>query len=191
MISVFARIVGMIGIAAALAGAISGTALAEPRKHVPAAPSASAPAPVAQVPAEIIVLHATNAAGAGGIDPRIGPMRQLQLPPFSAYNTYRLLARHALTLSASQPGTTALPNGRVIRTVLKALLPDAKYRVSASISRPRADADKEESFLRLLEVTAKSGETFFVAGQSFRGGMLVLGIRVGAPVQPPVAPPKP
>ncbi len=174
----------LVGAATAAAGA-PGKAT---KKPTPAASSSASAAPAAQIPAQIMVLHATNTGG--GIDPRIGPLPQLKLPPFSAYNTYKLLGRNAITLTTALPDTTTLPNGRVLRTVLKAVLPDQKYRVSASISRPRDDKAQEDTFLPLLEVTAKSGETFFVAGQSYRGGILVVGIRVG-PEPAPAPPPEP
>lgn len=191
------RYAGAFVVALALVGA-STVAAGDPgagakRPNAPAASasasSSASDAPAAQVPAQIMVLHATNTDG--GIDPRIGPLPQLKLPPFSAYNTYKLLGRHAITLATSRPDTTTLPNGRVLRTVLKAALPDQKYRVSASISRPRDDKAREDTFLPLLEVTAKSGETFFVAGQSYRGGILVVGIRVGPEAATPPPPPPP
>jgi len=144
------------------------------------APSASASADAGvqepKVPAEVMVLHATNTGG--GIDPRIGPLPQLRKPPFSAYDTYKLIARNAITLTPSHPDSTTLPNKRVLRTSLSAVLPNDRYRISTSISQPARDAGTH-SFLPLLEVTAKSGETFFVAGQSYQGGILVVGIRVG------------
>ncbi|MCU0693044.1 MAG: hypothetical protein MUF54_16745 [Polyangiaceae bacterium] len=131
-----------------------------------------------EIPGEVMVLHATNTDG--GIDPDLQRLPQLRKPPFSAYNTYRLVSRHAVVLGTARPdSTTTLPNGRVLKTTLKAVLPDARYRVAASISRPKSDKDDEGSFLPLLEVTARKGETFFVAGQSYRGGILVVGIRVG------------
>jgi hypothetical protein len=136
-----------------------------------------------EVPAQIMVLHATNSGG--GIDPELQHLTQLQKPPFSAYDTYRLLHRHAIALRLQQPDATQLPNGRTLRTVLKAVLPEDRFRVAASISRPPRDGDKEGGYLPLLEVTAKSGEPFFVAGQSFRGGILVVGIQVGKDKPPP------
>jgi hypothetical protein len=96
-----------------------------------------------------------------------------------------LLHRHAIALRLQQPDATQLPNGRTLRTVLKAVLPEDRFRVAASISRPPRDGDKEGGYLPLLEVTAKSGEPFFVAGQSFRGGILVVGIQVGKDKPPP------
>lgn len=141
------------------------------------------PAERVEVPAEIMVLHATNSGG--GIDPELRHLKQLRKPPFSAYDTYRLLRRHAITLEQQQPNNTELPNGRILRTVLKAVLPDDRFRVSASISRPKRKGDKDRGYLPLLEVTAKRGEPFFVAGQSFRGGILVVGIQVGKAPPPP------
>jgi hypothetical protein len=154
---------------------------------VPAAPAASAAparsgsadagtAPAARIGAEVMVLHATNADG--GIDPHIGQLPQLRKPPFSAYNSYRLLARQAIVLTTAQPDTAKLPNGRVLKTSLLEVVSKDRYRVAASISQPQADAGAQ-SFLPLLEVTAKAGETFFVAGQSYQGGILVVGITVG------------
>ncbi|MBI5531369.1 MAG: hypothetical protein HY898_01550 [Deltaproteobacteria bacterium] len=129
-----------------------------------------------KVPAEVMVLHATNTDG--GIDPRIGPMPELKKPPFSAYNTYKLIERTAITLTPSQPATAKLPNNRVLRTSLMNVLPNQRFRISSSISQPHPDAGRP-NFLPLLEVTARSGETFFVAGQSYQGGVLVVGIKVG------------
>lgn len=161
-----------------------------------------------KVPTNIMVLHATN--GGGGIDPRLRHLSQLTKPPFSSYDTYRLLNSHDRVLAAQQSDTTQLPNGRTLRTELKEVLPNDRYQVAASISRPSGKGDKEKKdgkegksgdedrFLPLLQVTAKRGEPFFVAGQSYRGGILVIGIQVGTaaqskPEQKPVqkAEPKP
>jgi len=130
-----------------------------------------------EVPSEILVLHATNTGG--GIDPALRHLKQLRNPPFSAYDTYRLLDRRAVTLRLNQPDSTQLPNNSTLRTLLKAVLPDARYRVEASILCPSQESDGRGSCLPSLEVTAKSGEPFFVAGQSYRDGILVLGIQVG------------
>lgn len=179
----FARIAAasVLGLAVSMAAWASAD---EPVRSVPGADPGwivagadAGPAQTTEVPAEIMVLHATNTGG--GIDDELKHLTQLRKPPFSAYDTYRLLRRHPLKLRTQQAATTQLPNGRDLRTELKEILPEARYRVAASISRPKRDGDKNRSYLPLLEVTAKSGETFFVAGQSFRGGILVVGIRVG------------
>ncbi len=120
---------------------------------------------------EVMILHATNAGK--GIDARIGNMPELRKPPFSSWNSYELLSKSRLPLSKDDQ-TLTLPNGRVLKTKLLEVLPDKEHvRLSASINQPRG-----KTFLPLLEVKAKVGQTFIVAGQSFKGGILVLVFRV-------------
>ena len=133
-----------------------------------------APAP-ANVKADVMVLHATNVDGGVVIDPRIGELPALRKPPFSAFNSYKLLSQNAVAVSKDPkdpPATTTLPNGRVLQIALREVK-DNRYRVATSISDPSG-----KSFLPLLEVTAPAGEPFFVAGQSYNGGMLVVGIKI-------------
>jgi len=145
--------------------------------QTPPNPPAQAPA-VQPVNVEIIVLHATNEGT--GIDPKIGKMPELGQPPFSSYNSYKLLDRSKLPLTKGNAQTTTLPNQRVMAVTLKDVIEPKKkdevrkFVLSASIQRP----DKGKSFLPLLEVNAKAGETLFVAGQSYKGGILVIGIKV-------------
>src|SRR5262245_6608569 len=86
------------------------------------------PAPAAQpgpVTAEVIVLYATN--DGTGIDPKIGKMPQLGKPPFSSYNSYKLLGdRTKLSLAKGQAVTTTLPNSRVMQVTLKNILAPQK-----------------------------------------------------------------
>jgi hypothetical protein len=131
----------------------------------------------APVPAEVVILHATN--DGSGIDPKLGKMPELSKPPFSSYNSYKLLERVNLSLGKTKSTTTKLPNDRVLMVSLKeVILPKKKdeprrFVVSASIQKPGG-----KTFLPLLEVNATAGETFFVAGQSHKGGILVIGIKV-------------
>ena len=127
-----------------------------------------------------MVLLATNSKK--GIDPRIGDMPELKKPPFSAYDSYELLTeppplnasgKTRLELKKDDPKTMRLPNGRVLQTRLLEVLPKDNVRISASINQPGGKV-----LLPLLEVKAKVGEKFIVAGQSYRQGMLVLVIRV-------------
>ncbi|HVU03743.1 MAG TPA: hypothetical protein VHE30_18420 [Polyangiaceae bacterium] len=136
-----------------------------------AAPSAAPPAAPASYSAEVLVLHATN--GDKGIDPRIGEMPELKQPPFSSYKSYELLSKVKLPLKKDDPKTTELPNGRVLQTKLVDVLPDDAMKISASINQPGG-----KTFLPLLEVKAKVGQSFIVAGQSYKSGILVLVIRV-------------
>ena len=137
-------------------------------------PAAVAPADIS---VEIVILHATN--DGSGIDPKIGKMPALGQPPFSSYNSYKLLDRVKLPLGKGKSSTTKLPTGRDLMVSLKDVI-DAKkavearkYVVTASIQKPDGN-----SFLPLLEVNAKPGEPFFVAGQTYKGGTLVIGIKV-------------
>jgi len=127
--------------------------------------------------AEIIVLHATN--DGSGIDPKIGKMPELGKPPFSSYNSYKLLDRSKQGVAKGNSSKISLPNGGTLMVSLKDIIAakskdDTKrFVINASIQKPGGN-----NFLPLLEVNAKPGETFFVAGQSYKGGVLVIGIKV-------------
>lgn len=127
-----------------------------------------------QVPAtlyaEVTVLHATNSGK--GIDPRIGQMPELRKPPFSAYDTYVLLERTRLPLVKDNPRQLKLPNGRVLETALRERVSADEVRFSAAVTKPNG-----KEFLPLLEVKARIGQRFVVAGQSHKKGILVLVIR--------------
>lgn len=120
--------------------------------------------------AELVVLHATNGP-APHIDPRIGTLPQLTKPPFSSYNVYKLLDRALLAVTRGKPASYTLPNGRTLQLAVE---PEGElYRVTASISQKKGNA-----YLKLLEVTAPKNEPFFVAGQSYDKGSLVLAITI-------------
>ena len=126
--------------------------------------------PAREVAAEVLILHATNSKK--GVDERIGKMPELKKPPFSAYDSYELLSKNRVPLK-KEPQTLKLPNGRVLQTKLIDVLPKDYLRISASINQPGG-----KDFLPLLEVKAKVGQAFIVAGQSYKNGILVLVIRV-------------
>jgi hypothetical protein len=121
--------------------------------------------------AEVLVLHATNSKK--GIDERIGKMPELKKPPFSAYDSYELLSKERISLKKDDPKTIKLPNGRVLQAKLLDILPKDILRISASINQPGG-----KDFLPLLEVKARLGQAFIVAGQRYKSGILVLVIRV-------------
>jgi hypothetical protein len=126
------------------------------------------------VAAEVLVVFASDE---GEIDPSLGHLRALKHEPFTKYKSLKLLSRSQVTLPREQPVEIALPNGRTLVLRLVSLLHDGRAKVAVSISRPNHKARKE--YLPLLEVIASSGEPFFVAGQHFEGGTLILGIRAG------------
>lgn len=127
-----------------------------------------------QTTAKIIVLHGTN--GGKGIDPRIGKLPQLAQPPFSSYDSYALLDTKQLALDKARGGTLALPNAGKLKLDLKEVIADKgskRFVVEASLSKPKGN-----KFLPVLQVNAKPGEIFFLPGQKYKKGILVLGIRV-------------
>jgi hypothetical protein len=125
----------------------------------------------ALVNTEIMVMHATQESS-GSIDAKIGSMPQLTKPPFSSYNTYKLIERKTLAVERGKPSSYALPNGRTLQVAVEAL-PEKQYKVGASVSRAEGS-----SFLKVLEVKASPNEPFFVAGQTYNKGILVFAITV-------------
>ena len=164
----------------ALKAAVLGlaVALASPVAVAQNPPPTAVPAPQT-VHAEIIVLHATN--DGTGIDKAIGDMPELGRPPFSSYNSYKLLSRTTppLLLNKGKAETTKLPNERQLQVLFKDTVEpvtrdDARrYIISASIQKPSG-----KDFLPLAEFKALTGQYFFVAGQSYRGGVLVIGMKI-------------
>jgi hypothetical protein len=118
--------------------------------------------------AEVVVLHATMAPGPGSVPPG---MPQLTKPPFSVFNTYRILDKKIISLPIGGTGPFTLPNSRVLQVTFLNQTPDKRFHIQVAINQPGGNA-----YLKLLEVTAGANETFFVAGQPYKGGILVLGI---------------
>ncbi len=142
-----------------------------------APPTPDKPAAAVKARAEIIVLHATN--DHTGIDPKIGKLPELEKPPFSSYDSYKLLDRAEVALTRGNAEQKKLPDDGQLAVTLKDILPAEKkgdqprFAVAAKIQKPGGKA-----FLPALEVSAKKGEIFFVAGQRYKGGILVVGIRI-------------
>jgi hypothetical protein len=159
-----------ISLCFALGLAAHGAAAADQR-----APT-QAPAP-ASVNMEVIVLHGTN--DGSGIDPKIGKIPELSKPPFSSYNSYKLLDRPKVAVQKGKETKIKLPNDREMAIELKDIVAPKKkdevtrYVVKTSIQKPGGN-----TFLPLLELNAKAGEWFFVAGQTYKGGILVIGVKV-------------
>ena len=83
------------------------------------------------------------------------------------------------TLKKGEAVPLKLPTGRELRLVYKDVIQPQKqgdsprYVITASI-----EAATGKSFLPLVEVNAKPGETFWVGGQEYKGGSLFIGIKV-------------
>ena len=137
----------------------------------PIAKAADAP-----VKGEVLVILAKEAEGE--YDAKLKQMPALQKPPFNSFKSMKVLSTNAIELVGETATTVALPNGRSLQLKLLEKMPDGRHKVQVSINR----AGKQD-YLPLLTVIA-SGEPFFVAGQSFEGGTLVIGVRVGIPAAP-------
>ncbi len=153
------------------------TNAASAKPRVAASHAALAAKPLAGAPEkletviEVSVLHGTHEAK--DPDPRIGNMPELSQGPFAKYASYSLLSRSELRLSRGGKRQLKLPNGRLLEARLEDILADGSSRLVASINRPDA-----KDFLPLLEVKARPGQAFIVAGQSYKRGILVLVFKV-------------
>ncbi len=135
--------------------------------------AATRPDAAAAVSAQVLIVHAAHSAR--GIDPRLREVPALRRPPFDSYQSMALLSSPRIQLRIGQPENVSLPNGRHIRIVLREVTAEGRYRLQVSINRPG-----EQDYLPELNVVASPGDPFFVAGQSYQDGMLVIGIRLGA-----------
>ncbi len=124
------------------------------------------------VPAEVLIVLAMQTGGAR--DPRLADVPALRRPPFDSYHSMALLSSPRITLRPGEPQEIPLPNGRRVRIVLRDVTPEGRFRLQVSINRPG-----QQDYLPELNVVASPGDPFFVAGQSYREGTLVIGFRLG------------
>jgi hypothetical protein len=128
-------------------------------------------ATTANVPAEVLVVLAKE--DEGKIDPALKNLTALRRPPFNSFRSMKILSRPKLTLTPGKDAYVSLPNGRRLKLTLLRVMPDGRYKVRAAINRPN-----KSDYLPLLQVVASAGDPFFVAGQSYQGGTLVVGVTV-------------
>ena len=143
---------------------------------------------------EVLVVLASEQPGP--VDANLAQEPALRQPPFNSYRSMRLLQRMPLTLPVSRPAIVPLPNGRNLQIVLVRVMPNGRLQVHVSINRP----DKND-YLQGVTVETSAGVPFFIAGQAYQGGTLVIGVRVGlralpgirtlGPLLPHLAPPPP
>ncbi|MGB3051826.1 MAG: hypothetical protein WBB42_12555 [Polyangiales bacterium] len=128
-------------------------------------------AAISNVPAEVLVVLAKEEPGQ--IDPQLKKLTALRRPPFNSFRSMQILSRPKLTLTPGKDALVSLPNGRRVKLTLLRVMPDGRYKVKAAINRP----DKSD-YLPLLQVVASAGDPFFVAGQTYKGGTLIVGVIV-------------
>jgi hypothetical protein len=121
---------------------------------------------------EVLVLLASEAEGT--IDPSLNHLRALKHPPFNSFKSMKILSRSSVALNADEPVAIELPKHRWLVLTLVSKLPDGRAKVQLSINKAN-----QKDYLPFLNVIISAGEPFFVAGQKFEGGTLVVGVRVG------------
>lgn len=124
------------------------------------------------VSSQVLIVLASEDEGT--VDPALRNEPALGRPPFNSFRSMKILEKPQVRLRKGRPETVDLPNERKLRIELQQKLPDGRFRVKVSINRP-----DENDYLPLLTVIASPGDPFFVAGQSYQGGTLVIGVRVG------------
>ena len=108
-----------------------------------------------------------------------GKIPALERPPFSSYNSYKLLEKYDLKLPKGEAKDKKLPDGGKLALMFKEVSrgkkkdDPTKFVVSATIEK----ADGKQ-FLPGLDVNALKGEYFFIAGQKYNGGILVIGVKI-------------
>ena len=156
-----ARLIGIALLAASALVLVSGVAEAQGTTSAP-------------VSGEVLVVLAREAEG--DVHPTLRDITALRRAPFNVFHSMDLLARTPIELPVGTPVEVPLPNGRQVRLELQGTTDDGRYRVRVSINRP-GQAD----YLPLLSLVVTPGDPFFIAGQSFLDGTLVIGFRIGLP----------
>lgn len=126
---------------------------------------------------EIRVIHALKNDGGTVIDPPLRDLPQLTKDrPFVLYNVFKLLDRRVEPLEAAKPVSASIAGtGTLTVTLLDVSQQDAgpakpekRYRMRAELGEPKGT----------FGVTASAGEPFFLAGQSYQGGVLFVEVVV-------------
>jgi hypothetical protein len=134
---------------------------------------ASEPRHPSSMNGEVWVVHAAT-ANDEGIDPGLSGLRALKQPPFDAYRSMKILSRQTLDLPLDQPVEIEITRQRILVLRLVARLPDGRAKLELSFKR----RTRTEAQPPIMHVISSAKEPFFVAGQKFRHGMLVIGVRV-------------
>jgi len=130
---------------------------------------------------EILVLYAKQDPKGGHMGPGVPQLPQLSQPPFNAYNAFALESQATLTLDQSKPddpwkgrpsATYALVNGKPLRIAMIEQLPDKRFHMGATIGKDAPD---------VVRWDAPRNQPVFIAGQSYKDGILVIGLTLHEP----------
>lgn len=150
----------------------SGFAVVAPSLLAKKALAGDAPA---EISTEVMVLHATNEGK--GIDPGIGDMPELKKPPFSAYDTYKLLGKSTHKLPKDKEQDKKLPNDSKLLLTYKDLVPAKKNEPEKFVVGVKIKKPDDTEFIASTFHSPK-GQVFFVAGPKYKNGVLVIGIKI-------------
>jgi hypothetical protein len=109
-----------------------------------------------------------------GVSPELQKIEALKKAPFDAFPKKALLKKVDVAIEVGSSKEVELPNGRKLKLSVLEKTREGGYRVSVSINRPN-----QQDYLPVVTVVAAPGDPFFVAGQKFDGGTLIIGISVG------------
>ena len=124
------------------------------------------------IPAQVtIILGGTEGTG---VSPELARIEALKKAPFDAFPKKALLKKVDVAIDVGSSAEVELPNGRKLKLSILEKTKDGGYRVSVSINRPN-----QQDYLPVVTVVAAPGDPFFVAGQKYEGGTLIIGVTVG------------
>jgi len=126
----------------------------------------------APVPASVLIVLGSNQGE--GTDASLVKIEALRKAPFDSFSKKTLLKRIDVQLTVGKDAEIELPNGRRLRLGVLERTSDGRFRVSVSINRPG-----KRDYLPVMTVIAAPGDPFFVAGQRYEGGTLIIGVTVG------------
>jgi len=121
---------------------------------------------------EVLVILGREKPGA--VDAELKKITALNNPPFKSFQSMSTLSKISVSLTPGKDTLTDLPNGQQLRLTLIEKQSATRFKIKVSINQ----ADKKKEFLPLLEVSTALGEYFFVAGQKYKDGTLIIGVRV-------------
>jgi hypothetical protein len=129
---------------------------------------ASAQAPAAGMPVQIIAMYGTQAAHPY-IDPQLAAFTdRLTKPPLSSYNSYAKLEDIRIAAPFGQTSERALPGGETLDLVVRPKA-DAPGRFTL-----HAEIKQGAGAPKVVDLTLPEKKAFFIGGQRYKEGNMVL-----------------
>ena len=106
------------------------------------------------VMAELVILHATN--DGSGIDPKIGKMPELGKPPFSSFNSYKLVEKKTIQLTRGKASQVTLPTNSTLSITFKDVVITKPKDATQKPETPRPCARHATSGLLVWNTLSRS-----------------------------------